>query len=141
MTTEQQLNAMTMEQLAETYSRLTGTAVKRFRDRPTGVKRCLAALAANTAANARSHTCSDVAPRTPESTGKKSGRPPKVIPIKLRTSGRSTVRESSLRGKVMQYLRASGGVSTTEELEQKFGKLVRGALNKLFAAGWIERQG
>lgn len=130
--TQGQLEGLPTAQLIILYNRLSSKAVKRFSSRAAGVKSILAELAKLPPPTVRT-----VRKASGDS---KAGRPPVSFKVTL-AEGRTEVQGKSLRGKILTHMRslAAGADEGVSTLEEKFGKEVRGAIQKLIQVGWLKR--
>lgn len=110
---------MSMAELVSLYNRLTGKTVRRFSTRERGAELVLKA----------------------ENGSKKHGRPFASYCVTLAPKGKITVREDSIRGKIIAHLKTlSSAQASIKDLEEKFGKQARGAVHKLIFAGWLTKE-
>jgi chromosome segregation and condensation protein ScpB len=121
--TKEQLTAMPMAELVETYNSISGKkAIKRFSKRERGIELVLKSQATKTVTN-----------------GEKTGRPNKNFTL-IEAEGKTKVRGASLRGKIMAHINGKPKGVTLKELEEQFGVVARGAVQKLMEVGWLKRE-
>ena len=132
--TRAQLEAMATPKLVELYNRLTGSQLKRLQSRSIGIERIIVELnkqnAVRTASGART---------VQGEASVKMGRPPFDYSVEVSVLGQSTVRPSSMRGKILAFMKEHGGKARCSELVTQFGAQARGAVIKLLATGWLKR--
>lgn len=120
-----------MTELVNIYNRLSGKQVKRFATRQRGVELILSVLPKEEV---------PVPKRKPADTG----RPLAKFSVELVPEGKSAVRGESLRGRILAYLKSLPSPrAAITELEEKFGREARGAVQKLMdpRVAWLKRVG
>lgn len=134
--TRSQLDAMPTPKLVELYNRLTGAQLRRFQSRKIGIERIVVEL--NRQRPAEVQATRTVSPLA--TTDAKRGRPRKDFAVQISALGQSTVRSSSMRGKILAWLKEHDSKGTTQQLTEAFGEKARGAINKLLEVGWLKRE-
>lgn len=136
--TREQLDAMETVELVKLYNKLSTKKVKRFESRKTAVEKLLKLLADRAA----------IAAALPQGTVRtvskmksaKAGRPVVDFAVTACAEGKSEVRESSLRGQIMAFIKAlPNATATIVQLEAKFGDKARSAVQKLMAVDWLKK--
>jgi hypothetical protein len=137
--TKQQLEAMKPAELVKLYNTLAGTSIKRFETKNKGIERIMKWQEEHPETPPASQATTTT--RTVSKMAGKIGRPPLDYTVKVKAdgAGKSHVRESSLRGKILAHLKANGMKARVQQLEQQFGRKARGAVLKLIEVNWLER--
>lgn len=143
--TREQLEAMSTPELIKLYNRITGKSTKRFSSREAGIKSLLTAISERAARPQLPQGARVTGVRTVragkevDASKSRAGRPQIVYSVHV-AEGKSEVRASSLRGKILAHMKACSTASITE-LEEKFGEAARGAVQKLLdpKVGWLKR--
>lgn len=150
--TKAQLEAMATAELVAHYNVLLESErkplIKRFESKSKGIARILKwyeehpAVAATTPPTPAAPAVRESV-RTVSPMAVRSGRPHLNYHVKLTpddAAGKSRVRETSLRGKILAHLRAHGGSAPITALEEAFGRKARGAVMKLMIVNWVTKE-
>ena len=150
--TKDEIHLMSNQALLAYYNKIAGKSVTRFPSRAIGEERAfLAQSAPKKAAKKPAKSVSAKKPAAakkpvaavaakPAGGGKSFGRP--AVDFKLVvTEGTGTVRESSLRGKILAHMKQQPASSTIRlsDLVSKFGQETKGAIQKLTVCHWVKR--
>lgn len=154
MTNADKLKLLSTKDLLAKYNELTGKSIKRFSSRDAGEKQTLAAMTAAKPAAAKkpkkvaAETTTITAPAETVAAAQvkvmkenaTQGRPNLDYKIEL-SEGVAKVRDSSLRGKIMAYLRTAGTPKQValSALVTMFGVEAKGAVQKLTQTKWLRR--
>lgn len=148
--TKAQLESMSAAELVSHYNVLLQSAgnppIDRFASKPKGIARILKFYTDNPEPE-------PVAPPPPavsesvrtvrRMTSERQGRPMKEYHVKITSregGGTARVRAASLRGQILDVLRANGGRVAISKLEEQFGRKARGAVMKLMVVQWVEKE-
>lgn len=136
--TKEQLEALKTPELVKLYNKHSSKKVKRFESRKVAVQKILQ-LISDHAAKVASLPTGTVRTVRKLNTSK-AGRPTLEFSVTACAEGASEVREDSLRGQIMKFIKEQADATATiAALESKFGDKVRGAVQKLIAVKWLKR--
>ena len=149
---------MTTAELITEYNALTGKGVKRFSSRGAGEKQVNAARERSTARDraiagavaATGTVPPKSAPKAKKAkprkvrgsaSAEKTGRPASSFTVKLTASKASSKPNSmSARRLLINWLEGLTNQSATiDRIDEKFGRNMRGVVNKLAAMGWVSK--
>lgn len=141
---------MTTAELIAEYNALTGKSVKRFSSRGAGEKQVSAAR--ERGATQTTAPTGTVVPKGKKGKAKirkvrgaasaeKTGRPASSFTVKLTTTKASSKPNSkSARRELIAWLEGLKDQSATiDRIDEKFGRNMRGVVNKLAAVGWVSK--